>query len=157
MDVYSIASKNPKHKLPDDTIFDAIEVMVKNKFRRIPIVDIERPEVEVLVGIITASDLMRLLDEYNLSALNAPLGEVMMEDPIAVIQNTSLGEATMVMTEKNFGGLPIIEDTTSMSLSLGFHSRYGLLPSRTASNTVVGKGGGGSWGTYPILRAISPR
>ena len=111
LDVYSIATQKPLYKGPEDTLFEAVELMVKHKFRRIPVVYVEaREEIEELIGIVTANDVLELVDIHGLKVLDAQLQEVMIPDPIAVPREEDLGRATEIMVVNNFGGLPIVSD-----------------------------------------------
>jgi len=99
------------YKGPEDTLFEAVELMVKHKFRRIPVVYVEaREEIEELIGIVTANDVLELVDEHGLKVLDALLHEVMVPEPIAVMREEDLGRATELMVVNKFGGLPIVSD-----------------------------------------------
>ncbi len=111
MDVYSIATQKPMYLGPEDTLLEAVELMVKHKFRRIPVVYVEASqEIEELIGIVTANDVLELTDDHGLDVLDALLEEVMVPEPIAVMREEDLGRATEIMVTNNFGGLPIVSD-----------------------------------------------
>ena len=111
MEVFSIATQNPICLGPLDTVFDAMKTMVYHKFRRIPIIDTQTyPPSKILIGVITATDILSLFDKIGISCLKIELKDAMIENPIALRQEEDLGYAIQIMTENNFGGLPIIGD-----------------------------------------------
>jgi CBS domain-containing protein len=111
MDVFSIATQKPKYVSHEDKLIEAIEIMAKNRFRRIPVVYKEPThESEQLIGIITASDILRLIDENGISVVDKNVGEVMIEEPLYIFHDDELGEATKLMTSNGIGGLPIVTD-----------------------------------------------
>ncbi len=105
MDVYAIATQKPITCRPNDKLGEAIVVMANRKFRRLPVVVEEQ-----LIGIITANDILKALKKRGAECVNDPIEKFMVEDPIAVHKDTSLGEATRIMFEHGFGGLPIVSD-----------------------------------------------
>ncbi len=105
VDVFAIATQRPVTCKPTETLGHAVNLMVERKFRRIPITMEEQ-----LIGIITASDVLKLLDQEGIKTFNKKLGDVMTSNPFFVSQDTELGEATRIMAERGFGGLPIVSD-----------------------------------------------
>ncbi len=74
---------NPITMKPTDHIFEAIEVMQKNKISGLPIID----ENNTLVGILTNRDI-----RFE-TKVNRPISEVMTKNPITVPTDTALEEA----------------------------------------------------------------
>jgi len=104
----------------NSSVYDAMRIMVSKGFRRLPVVD---PETGVLVGIITATDILdfltggprsRLLTEKyggDLSkALGAPVSDIMVRDVVSVRVGEGLKTAVRTMVEKHVGGLPIVDE-----------------------------------------------
>ncbi|MHA2100271.1 MAG: CBS domain-containing protein, partial [Candidatus Kariarchaeaceae archaeon] len=103
--IISIATQHPTCLRPIETVSDAIEVMSKNHFRRIPIVWEDQ-----LVGIITARDLLYLVEEKGLDILSEELQYYMVKEPVFVYRDVELGEAVKLMFEHNLGSLPIVSE-----------------------------------------------
>ncbi len=97
------------------SIGSAAKSMIDNGFRRLPVI-----RDDVLIGIVTASDIMRFLgsgDIFNkLATGNAkevfeiPVRTLIKKDVIFTRSEVDLGEAASVMLDKNVGSLPILED-----------------------------------------------
>ncbi len=105
MDVFAIATQKPITSKPTDLLGDAVVTMASKKFRRLPVVFDEQ-----LVGILTANDVLNALKSEGLNCLKNPVEQYMVLDPIAVTKETPLGDATKLMFEHGFGGLPIVSD-----------------------------------------------
>ncbi len=105
MDVFAIATQKPVTCKPNEILGNAVLIMAEKKFRRLPVVIDEQ-----LVGIITANDTLKALEDEGMQALTKEVSDFMVHDPIAVNRTTSLGEATQIMFEHEFGGLPIVDD-----------------------------------------------
>ncbi len=103
--VISIATQHPTSLRPIGLVSEAIEIMSKLHFRRIPIV-----WEDSLVGIVTARDLLYLIDEKGLSVLSDELQYHMVKDPVFVYRDVELGDAVKLMFEHNIGSLPIISE-----------------------------------------------
>ncbi|RMG36017.1 MAG: CBS domain-containing protein [Methanobacteriota archaeon] len=105
MDVFAIATQKPITCKPTEILGNAVVTMSSKKFRRLPVVVDEQ-----LVGILTANDVLNALKNEGLECLKNPVKQYMVLDPIAVTKETPLGEATTIMFEHGFGGLPIVSD-----------------------------------------------
>ncbi|MFV2014307.1 MAG: CBS domain-containing protein [Candidatus Heimdallarchaeota archaeon] len=103
--IISIATQYPISLRPIETVSDAIEIMSKNHFRRIPILWEDQ-----LVGIVTARDLLYLVDSKGLDVLGEELQYHMVKEPIFVYRDVELGEAVSLMFEHNLGSLPIVSE-----------------------------------------------
>ncbi len=97
----------------DAHLLDAAITLRRSGIRHLPIVDGER-----VVGIITERDILRwapsLLsnitqDEYNAIFENTPLERVMTRDPVTVSPEMPLREAVVILYEKKYGCLPVVE------------------------------------------------
>ncbi|BAW31930.1 MAG TPA: CBS domain-containing protein [Methanothermobacter sp.] len=108
---------------PGTPIEGASKIMVRNKFRRLPIVGEERrtphPEKEKLVGIITATDILEFLGSNRVfdtiktnsaeEALNTPVSEIMEKKVVTINPTSTLGQLYEIMAEKGIGGVPVVE------------------------------------------------
>ncbi|MHA2252105.1 MAG: CBS domain-containing protein [Candidatus Kariarchaeaceae archaeon] len=102
-EIISIATQNPVFIRPTDKLHDAIEIMAKNGFRRLPVV-----WEHTLVGIITASDVLKAIHSGNLKSIDKEIHNFMTHDPIVVDRNADLSEAIQLMFQHDLGSLPII-------------------------------------------------
>lgn len=107
---------------PGTRIEGASKIMVRNKFRRIPVVGEERktphPEKDKIVGIVTATDIMEFLGEnraFNSTGnaeeiLNTYISDIMEKEVITTTTRTRLGDICQIMQNKGVGGLPVVHD-----------------------------------------------
>lgn len=102
-DIISIATQNPIALRPVDKISETIELMAKNSFRRIPIV-----WENELVGIITATDILSIIQLKGLDALEEELQYYMVKEPVFVYRDIEVSEAIQIMFQHDLGSLPII-------------------------------------------------
>lgn len=63
----------------------------------------------VLSGLFTDSDLARLLEQHRDEQLDAPVAEVMTCNPKTLRDNTCLGDAVTMLTERKISELPIVD------------------------------------------------
>ena len=62
-----------------------------------------------LVGIFTDSDLARLFERRNDTAIDRPISEVMTESPIVVPVGTRLGDAVAILEARRLSELPVVD------------------------------------------------
>jgi CBS domain-containing protein len=114
--VVTIASTTP--------IYDAIQIMTREGFRRIPIAN---PGTKALEGIITATDIVDYLgggEKFEIieqrfggnffKALNQSIGIIMTKNVVSVKVSAKISEAIGLMKQKNLGGLPVVDDKNSV-------------------------------------------
>lgn len=114
--VVTVASTTP--------IYDAIQKMTKEGFRRIPIAN---PGTKALEGIITATDIVDYLGggkKFEIveqrfggnffKALNQSIGIIMTKNVVSVNISAKISEAIELMKEKKLGGLPVVDDGNSV-------------------------------------------
>lgn len=119
-DILYIAKSPVVTMAPTTPIYDAIQIMAREGFRRIPIVN---PGTKVLKGIITATDIINYLgggekfeiikqrfDGNFFKAMNQPVRLIMTKNVVSVKTNTKISDAIALMKEKNLGGLPVVND-----------------------------------------------
>ncbi|MGH8120639.1 MAG: CBS domain-containing protein [Gammaproteobacteria bacterium] len=100
---------------PYDTLAQAYEILVKNKIRRLPVVNGNKK----LIGILTLKDILEtkpsdikhtlyIDDIYkHLSALT--VAAAMTNNPITVYQSSTVGNAAEPVLECKIGGLPVLD------------------------------------------------
>ncbi len=98
----------------DMSVGTAAKSMINNGFRRLPII-----RENVLIGIITASDIMSFLgsgDMFNRlvtgnarEVFDVPVSTLIRRDVIFTKSDVDLGEAAGIMLDKNVGSLPVLE------------------------------------------------
>jgi len=105
-------------------VYDGIQLMVKQGFRRIPVVD---PGTKRLRGIVTAYDLIDYLgggEKFQIiqrehagnffKAINEPVRHIMTSDVISVLSSAKVNEAIDLMVNRNVGCLPIVDKETRL-------------------------------------------
>ena len=100
---------------PDISVGEATRTMIEKGFRRIPIV-----KEDVLLGIVTASDIMRYLGSGEIfqklmtgdvsDAFKVPVKSLILRDIIWTNSGIDIGEAAALMLKNKVGALPIIDD-----------------------------------------------
>ncbi|MEN6329932.1 MAG: CBS domain-containing protein [Methanobacteriaceae archaeon] len=124
-DVMSIAKKKVVTAPQTATIKEAAEIMVKNKFRRLPITD---PGTEKLLGIVTSMDILNFLgggDKYKIleekyqdnfpAAVNESVKEIMTREVETLSTKSSITEAVTKMISKGIGALPIVDSDNKVN------------------------------------------
>jgi len=123
-EILSIA-KGAVVTMPQTTpIYDAIQMMTRKGFRRIPITD---SGTRSLKGIITATDIIDYLGggkKFEIirrkfggnifKAINEPIRLVMTQRVVSIETSAKISEAIRLMTEKNLGGLPVVDENNSV-------------------------------------------
>lgn len=105
---------------PTTPIYDAVRMMAKEGFRRIPIAN---PGTKTLEGIATATDIIDYLgggkkfeiiqQKYGgniFKAINEPIRLIMTKNVVSIKTSAKISEAIALMTEKNLGGLPVVDE-----------------------------------------------
>jgi CBS domain-containing protein len=100
---------------PKISIEKASETMVKNGFRRLPVI-----KEGILIGIITATDIVRYLGSGEVfgklitgnvhEAFSCPIKNIMTRNVLSVSPDESVGIVARLMVEKRVGGFPVISD-----------------------------------------------
>jgi CBS domain-containing protein len=122
--VSDFMSKDVITTTPGTRIEGASKIMVRNQFRRIPVIGEERktphPEDEHLVGIVTCTDVLEFLGKNQAfermttnsaeEVLNTTITEIMEKEVVTVEPLTRLGDTCQLMDKKGIGGLPVIKD-----------------------------------------------
>ncbi|MGM0770785.1 MAG: CBS domain-containing protein [Halobacteriota archaeon] len=103
-------------KAPSDmTICDAAKVMVKNHFRRLPVV-----KGDILIGVVNASAIMHFLGSGEAfeklttgnihEVMDIPISSLISKDVVWITSDSDLGKASELMVKNGIGALPVIDD-----------------------------------------------
>jgi acetoin utilization protein AcuB len=106
-------TRNPLTTRPDTTVTEALEVMRREKVRRMPVVDRKGR----LVGIVAEKDLLYAspspatsLSVWEINTLLARLtvAEVMKKQVVTVTEDVFLEDAARIMADNKIGSLPVV-------------------------------------------------
>ncbi len=64
----------------------------------------------LLKGLFTDSDLARMLESTDLSALDRPVAEVMIASPTTISAGARMSEAVQLLANRKFSELPVVDD-----------------------------------------------
>lgn len=113
--VADLMTKNVVTAHPRTTILEAERIMIERSFRRLPIIAEDK-----IVGIVTAMDIVRFFGSGKvfqhlrsgtiLQVLQTPALKIGVKNVITTASGVDLGEAAKVMTGRNIGALPVVED-----------------------------------------------
>ena len=105
---------------PTTPIYDALKIMVKEGFRRMPVVD---PGTKKLLGIVTATDFINYLgggDKFQIiqkkyggnffKAINEPVRSIMTSKVVSIRTSGKINEAIELMKKHKVGGLPVVDE-----------------------------------------------
>jgi len=119
-EIMTIAKSPVVTMAPTTPIYDAIQIMVKEGFRRIPLVD---PGTKKLLGIVTATDVINYLgggEKFQIiqkkyagdffKAINEPIKSLMTSKVTSISTTAKIGDAIDLMKKHKVGGLPIVDE-----------------------------------------------
>ena len=112
--VAELMTPNPVSIRPEASLREAVELMIKKGFRRLPVV---KPDGR-LTGIITSMDIIRLLHaamregRLGLELLDTRVEDVCARPVISVEPDDDVGRAAQLMWEHGIGGLLVVEPRT---------------------------------------------
>jgi CBS domain-containing protein len=156
-EIMAIATRDVVVAHQTTTIIQAVEIMTREGFRRLPIVD---AGTHRLRGIVTGSDIIDLMgggDKYNLvqvkhggnflAAVNEELREIMTEHPVTMPVTGSIADAVDIIVNRKIGGIPItdndgelkgiVTERDVMMVLATEHSRYRVEDIMTSSVRVT--------------------
>jgi len=113
---FGVKIKDAMHKkcitsTPGMMISDVSKVMVRNRLRRLPVI-----QEDHLVGVITVFDILGFLGRGNFKGIDAEenlskrVEEIMEKDVILVTPDQDLAEVSRLVKKTNYGGFPVVED-----------------------------------------------
>ena len=139
-EIMNIAKTSVVTMAPTTPVYDAVQIMSKQGFRRIPISD---PGTKRLLGIVTATDIVDYFgggDKFQIiqkkyagnfyKAINEPVKTIMTRDAVSVLATADLKEAIRLMIEHNIGGLPVVDDEGKI---------WAIITERDVINLFMGK------------------
>ena len=105
---------------PYDTLARAHELLVKNKIRRLPVVDSNKK----LTGILTLKDILEAkpsdvkhslyIDDIYKHLSGLTVITAMTAKPVTIYQTSTIGNAAELMLEHKIGGLPVLDAGDSL-------------------------------------------
>lgn len=116
MIVAKVMTRNPVFIRPDMLITDVKSLMMREKIKKLPVVD----RSGILVGILTEADLRKAcpslatsLDVYELGYLLSKIKaeKVMQRNVLTVAENDVVEEAARIMADNEVDCLPVMKDT----------------------------------------------
>lgn len=118
-EIMAIATRDVVTAQRTTTIIQAVEIMTRAGFRRLPVVD---AGTHRLRGIVTVSDIIDFMgggDKFNLvqvkhggnfiAAINEGLREIMTPHLVTMPVTGSIADAVDIIVNKNVGGIPITD------------------------------------------------
>ena len=146
-EIIQIAKAPVATMAPTTPIYDAIQIMARKGFRRIPIAN---PGTKALEGIITATDIIDYLGggkKFEIieqrfggnffKAINEPIRLVMTKNVASVKTSAKISEAIELMKEKNLGGLPVVDDKNSVKAIITERDIANMFADRTSGIKVA--------------------
>lgn len=116
----SIAKSPVVTMAPTTPVYDAVKIMVKEGFRRVPVAE---PATKRLLGIITATDVVdffgggtksqivqRKFNGNFFKAINEPIKSIMTQDVFYVYTTSTIAQAFAMMKNHKIGGLPVVDE-----------------------------------------------
>jgi acetoin utilization protein AcuB len=106
---------------PYDTLARAHELLVKNRIRRLPVVDGSKK----LIGILTLKDIIEAkpsdlkhtlyIDDIYKHLSGLTVTTAMTSQPITIYQTSTVGNAAELMLEHKIGGLPVLDAADNLA------------------------------------------
>jgi CBS domain-containing protein len=146
-EILRVAETSVVTMAPTTSIYDSIKIMASEGFRRIPIVN---PGTKVLEGIVTATDIIAYLGggkSFDLiqlrsggnffKAINEPIRLIMVKKVVSIKTSANIAEAIQLMTQKNLGGLPVVDDEKHVKAIITERDITNMLANRMSGITVA--------------------
>jgi len=96
---------------PDDSVFNAIQIMADNRIGALVVLDGEK-----LVGMISETDYARKIVLEGRTSASTRVREIMTDKVLYVGLDQDITECMALMTERRFRHLPVIEDEKLVGL-----------------------------------------
>jgi len=132
---------------PTTPIYDGIQIMTKEGFRRIPIAN---PGTRTLEGIVTATDIIDYLGggkKFQIiqkkfagnifKAINEPIKLIMIKKVVSVQTSAKISKAIELMTQQNLGGLPVVDDKNRVKAIITERDIANMFADRISGVTVA--------------------
>ncbi|MDH5460672.1 MAG: CBS domain-containing protein [Candidatus Bathyarchaeota archaeon] len=105
---------------PTTPVYDAIQIMVAEGFRRVPVVD---PKTRRLQGVVTSTDIVDYLgggEKFEIvqrkyagnlfKAINEPVRNISTRNVVSISTSSRINEAMELMKKHEVGGLPVVDE-----------------------------------------------
>lgn len=132
---------------PTTPIYDGIQIMTKEGFRRIPIAN---PGTRTLEGIVTATDIIDYLGggkKFQIiqkkfagnifKAINEPIKLIMIKKVVSVQTSAKISKAIELMKQQNLGGLPVVDDENRVKAIITERDIANMFADRISGVTVT--------------------
>lgn len=119
-EIMEVATRSVVTMAPTTPLYDAVQIMAKEGFRRIPIT---KSGTRTLQGIVTATDIIDYLgggEKFQIiqrkyagnffKAINEPIKSIMTYDVVSVPTSGRISDAIRLMKKHNVGGLPVVDE-----------------------------------------------
>lgn len=146
-EIMEIAKSSVITMAPTTPVYDAIQIMSKEGFRRMPIAS---PATKALEGIVTATDIINYLGggkKFEIisqkfggnifKAINEPLKLIMTRKVVSVKTTEKISDAIGLMTRENLGGLPVVDNENHVKAIITERDIVGLFADRLSGVNVA--------------------
>ncbi len=146
-EVLSVAKSPVVVISPTMRIYDAIEIMAKRGFRRLPVTTAGTRHLE---GIVTATDIVDYLgggEKFGIiqrkfggnlfKAINEPIKLIMTRDVVSTSTLAKISEAIGTMKKSNLGGLPVVDAKKSVRAIITERDIMNLFANRISAVAVA--------------------
>jgi len=143
---------------PTTPVYDAIKIMSKEGFRRIPITD---PGTRKLLGIVTATDIINYMgggEKFGIiqrkyagnfyKATHEPVREIMTQKTVSTLVTAKINDAIKLMTQHNLGGLPVVDEESRV---------WGIITERDIATLFTGRISGVKVSSLMSKRLVTAR
>lgn len=89
----------------DDSVRAVVDLLAQHRIGAVPIM-----EGDMIAGIFSERDLVRLISSYGPEALDRRLDDVMTKSPITCESTTAVMAALSQMTQRRIRHLPVVDD-----------------------------------------------
>ena len=88
---------------PDDSLWDAVDLMNEKKIRHIPIMVNDK-----LQGLVTQRDVLKFMYKTEAEQKNIRLSDIMVAQVISVDEDASIRQAALFLQKHKLGCLPVV-------------------------------------------------
>jgi len=119
-EIMTIAKSPVVTMAPTTPVYDAIQIMVAEGFRRVPVVD---PKTRKLQGVVTSTDIVDYLgggEKFEIvqrkyagnffKAINEPVRNISTRKVVSISTSSRINEAMELMKKHEVGGLPVVDE-----------------------------------------------
>ena len=104
----------------EDNVRAVVDLLAQHRIGAVPVV-----EGDVIVGIFSERDLVRLMSAYGVEALDRTLVEVMTKSPVTCETKMPVMGALSQMTQRRIRHLPVVDDGRLVGfVSIGYLVKY---------------------------------